>query len=90
MVIGTIVSEFPCYTFETLASYTRTKLEILYNEALRQRASKSFFIAQQINVVNMERSTQRKVDKQLDIMLHPYTFNKTDNEGWAELRRKRR
>jgi hypothetical protein len=84
------VSEFPCYTFEILASYTRTKLEILYNEALRQRASKSFFIAQQINVVHMDKEGQKKNSRNLDSLLYPYGKVKTDNDGWAELRRRRR
>jgi hypothetical protein len=86
-----IVSEFPSYTFESLASYTRTKLEILYNEALRQRTSKSFFIAQQVNTVHMDKKDQKRLNKQLDSYMNPYRkVVETDNSGWEELRNRGR
>lgn len=91
MAIGTICSEFPYYSFETLAGYTRNKIQVLYLEALRQRASKGLFLAQLINRVHMEKKEQDNLMTTVDRYLNPHVDKEqVYADNWDSLRSRRR
>lgn len=83
------MSEFPCYTFESLADITRTKLQVLYTEALRQRASKGLFLSQLMNQKDMDKKGQKGVSAMVEGYLRPYRVRVTDEEieeNWNSLK----
>jgi hypothetical protein len=90
LVIGTIASEFACYSFDDLAAMPAKKLRVLYNEAIRQRTSKANFLALLINRPNQTEETQEKVNKIVDGYLDPYKIVGLDTSGWDAMRASRR
>jgi hypothetical protein len=76
-------------------AFSSRKLEILYREAQRQRASKFSLLGQIINMPNMKEGDQKDFRKSLDKVLNPYFVVKQIKqeevaESWASLRKRGR
>lgn len=91
-MIGTIASEFGCYSFDQLATCGRNKLHVLHAEALRQRAAKASFLALVINAGQASKEDRDKVNTLLDETMRPWkirtplTQEKIDTD-WEMFRR---
>ena len=82
------MSEFACYSFDTVSEFNQARLSILYNEALRQRAAKASLLSALVNKPNQEKSEQEKINDVVNSMLNPYRSHFVDvvAEGWDGLR----
>jgi len=86
------MSEFSQYTFDYLNNIVFMKLQVLYLEALRQRASKAKLLSELILAPNKKDQDQRETNKLVHTMLFPYKTTQSipKEDGWGTLRSKRR
>lgn len=89
----TIMSEFTNYSEQDLLAMSFVKLDFIYKEALRSRASKFTLLAQLILRPNMEKEEQRKLNESVNEMLTPHKVvvdekskKSAIDSGWAFLR----
>ena len=89
----TILNEFSQYSEQSVLSFSPQKVQIVYKEALRQRASKYSLLARLINEVHFSKDEdRRKLHEYVDKMLKPHfvvsevTDQKQIDDTWAALR----
>jgi hypothetical protein len=93
--IFTILSEFPQYREEEVLAFSGRKLEVVYREALRQRASKFSLLGTYINLPKMKDKDRDEFYKHSNKLLNPYFIRKEVkeqevNSGWDALRKRGR
>jgi len=89
------MSEFPSYSEQALLLFSSQKLDLVYKEALRQRASKYTMMSQHINLHRYEPTVQKEIKDYTEKLLHPHFISehrvdtKAVDAGWSALRMRR-
>jgi hypothetical protein len=89
--LGTIVSEFPGYTFQSASELDELTLSILYAEARRQRAAKATMLAALLNKHQYDKKAQEKITDAVHACLNPFDDQLNPqkfDDAWEALRRK--
>jgi len=89
-ILGTIVSEFPGYSFESAARLDDLTITIIYKEAKRQRTAKAVTLAALINQPNQDKSRQEDINDSVHKLLNPYEDQlrpERFDDNWDRLRR---
>jgi hypothetical protein len=66
------MSEFPSYTEQAIMEFSYRKLDLMYKEALRQRASKYTMMGQLINLHEYKEDSQREIRDYTTKLMNPH------------------
>jgi len=86
------MGEFPSYTEQAIMGFSYQKLDLVYKEALRQRASKYTMMGQLINLHRHTEESQKDIRNYTSKLLHPHFISehkidqKAIDAGWAAMR----
>jgi hypothetical protein len=66
------MSEFPSYTEQAIMGFSYRKLDLVYKEALRQRAAKYTMMGQLINLHRYEESSRKEIRDYTSKLMNPH------------------
>lgn len=86
------MAEFPSYSEQAVLSFPSTKLQVVYKEALRSRASKYTMLSQMINMHRYSDSSQGSIRDYSLQLLNPHFISehvvdqKLIDDSWKAMR----